>query len=414
MFAPRTCTEDMGTEGTRARSHAHGKRHGRLTVHLVVVTLALLAVTFAARFPDSSSARPGVVTPTFALSGVTGTTRLSGASFFQPGSSHQTRQSVAALTTQSDIASVRAAGGISPVSSFTSGVSAAAVSTGEQGAGVQPLADIVDPQKPFVLYTVVEGDTPIGIAEKFGISVGTLLDNNPTADEILLVGQEMVVPRRDGILHKVGFGETVDSIVGQYDNITSEQVISYRPNAIADPNGLEQGKYLLLLGATVKPPPPPPPPPPAPAPVPVSPGGGSSGGGAPLPGAFGIFSFPLAAWHGVSDPFGVPRGSSYHTGIDLDLWGYHNVPVYAACDGQVIRTEWLTYSYGYHVIVDCGGGFTTLYAHFDRIDVSAGQWVTAGTQLGISGLTGYTTGEHLHFEIRVSGAPVNPAAYLPF
>ncbi|MGE5595731.1 MAG: peptidoglycan DD-metalloendopeptidase family protein [Hyphomicrobiales bacterium] len=384
------------------------------------MTLALLAVTFAARFPDASNAQRTVSVPTFALSGVTGSPSAHAATYFRPGTSHQTHESVAALTARSDVASVRAAGGVSPISSFTAGVAAAAVDSGEQGAGVQPLADIVDPRKPFVLYETMAGDTVSGIAEKFGIQLRTLLDNNPTVGdgEIILQGQQLVVPRKDGILHKVGYGETVDSIVAQYDNITAATVIDYRPNAITDPSQLEVGRYLLLPGATVKPPPPPPPPEERPAPPPSSPSGGggnSGGGGSPRPGGSGRFSFPLAAWHGISDPFGVARGGgTYHTGIDLDLWGFHHVSIFAACDGTVVKTEYLTYSYGYHVVIDCGDGFSTLYAHMDRIDVSPGQYVSAGTPLGISGLTGFTTGEHLHFEIRINGAPVNPADYLPF
>jgi murein DD-endopeptidase MepM/ murein hydrolase activator NlpD len=87
--------------------------------------------------------------------------------------------------------------------------------------------------------------------------------------------------------------------------------------------------------------------------------------------------------------------------------------IFAACDGVVTRTEYWTYSYGYHVVIDCGGGFSTLYAHLDSIAVAPGQHVSAGTIIGVSGLTGYTTGEHLHFEIRYNGVPVDPAAYLP-
>jgi murein DD-endopeptidase MepM/ murein hydrolase activator NlpD len=117
----------------------------------------------------------------------------------------------------------------------------------------------------------------------------------------------------------------------------------------------------------------------------------------------------------VSDPFGSDRGGGrIHEGIDLDLYGRPPQNIFAACDGVVSRVEYLTYSYGYHVIVDCGDGFSTLYAHMSEIYVSPGQRVSAGTVLGLSGLTGYTTGHHLHFEIRYFGAPVNPASYLPF
>ncbi|MCK9519701.1 MAG: M23 family metallopeptidase [Dehalococcoidia bacterium] len=303
------------------------------------------------------------------------------------------------------------------MSAFTAGVSAAAATTGNQGAGVQPLADIVDPRRPFILYEVEPGDTASVLAERFGISLRTLLENNPTAgseEDVLVIGQQLVVPRKDGILYKVGHGESVDSIVNQFDNITAATVIEYRPNAIGDPNQLEPGTYVLLPGATVKPPPPPPPAPAVPDPAPGG-GGGGGGGGNPLPGGSGRFRMPLGWYLAISDPFGTYRGGgSYHTGIDLDLYGAFGAPVYSACDGRVTKTEWLTYSYGYHVVVDCGDGWTTLYAHFSRIDVSHGQWVSAGTQLGLSGSTGFSTGEHLHFEIRLNGAPLNPADYLPF
>jgi murein DD-endopeptidase MepM/ murein hydrolase activator NlpD len=332
-----------------------------------------------------------------------------------PGANLQTRDSVALLVRPPDVSSVRVAGAISPASSFSAGVAAAAASSGEAGAGVRPLADIIDPTKPFLIYVTQPGDSASAIAAKHGISLSTFLDNNPTADDVLLVGQEVIVPRRDGILYKVAYGDTVDSIVGQYDNVTSAAVIDYRPNNLASGNGIAAGDYLLLPGATRKPPPPPPPQP-APAPRPTT-GGGSSGGGSSTtpPPSGGIFGYPLAAWRAVSDPFGTGRGGgSIHEGIDLDLYGMSGSPIFAACSGVVTRTEYLTYSYGYHIVIDCGGGFTTLYAHLGAIHVSPGQRVGLGSQIGISGLTGYTTGEHLHFEIRLNGAPLNPAYYLGF
>ena len=385
-----------------------------MSIHLAVVALALFAVTFAARFPGTPDARGASgVTPSFALSGVTGSATARGTSFFQPGTSLYTRASVAAIVSNQDVVSVRAAGGVSPVSSFSSGVAAAAATTGEQGAGVQPLADIVDPRKPFVLYTAQPGDSPAAIAERFGIETGTLLDNNPTvANNVLLVGQEVVVPRRDGILYKVGFGDSVDSIVGQFDNVTAAAVVDYRANAITDPGKLESGSYLLLPGATKKPPPPPPPPEPV---APSRPPTSGGGGGQPLPGGSGKFSMPLGWYNAVTDPFGVDRGSGrIHEGIDLGMYGANGAPIYSACDGTVVTVQYLTYSYGYHVIINCGGGYTTLYAHMSAILVSEGQAVTAGTQVGRSGSTGYSTGEHLHFEIRLNGAPLNPRNFLPF
>ncbi len=375
-----------------------------------MVSLAVLAVTFAARYPGPSAASQLDVVPSFALSGVAGSGQAGNSAFLRPGSSLQTRDSVSLLLATSDVASVRSTGAVSPVASFSAGVSAATAASGEVGAGVKPLAEIVDPTKPFVLYETQAGDSVSVVASKFGISIGTLLDNNPTVGDRNLIqrGQELVVPRRDGILYKVGTGDTVASIVKQFDNITSDTVVDYRPNGLQAGASLKAGDYLLLPGATRKPPPPPPP-----APAPVS--RPTSGSGTAPPPSGGRFSFPLAAWQMVSDPFGGDRGGGrIHEGIDLSLYGYHHSNIFSACNGVVTRTEYLTYSYGYHVIVDCGDGFTTLYAHMSSILVTPGQRVSQGTVLGISGVTGFTTGEHLHFEIRINGAPVNPAYYLGF
>lgn len=387
---------------------------------MLVTTLAVLAATFAAKFPTPSDAAASIGTPSFALSGVTGSAQGRMATYFRPGTSLQTRESISALVASADVASVRSAGAISPVSSFSSGIAVAASASGEAGAGVKPLADLIDPQQPYALYETRPGDTISSIAARYGVSVTTVLANNPTvpASFTVQVGQQLIVPRKDGILFKVSGGDTVDSIVAQYDNITSGTVIDYRPNAISDPKTLKAGEYLLLPGATIKPPPPPPPPP---APKNAPAGGGSSGGssggsgGAPRPGGAGRFSFPLATWKGVTDAYGVDRGGgTYHTGIDLDLWGLYRSTIFSACDGVVSKVEYLTYSYGYYATVDCGEGWSTLYAHMSSIDVTPGQRVSAGTPVGVSGVTGFTTGEHLHFEIRYNNQPVNPATYLPF
>jgi murein DD-endopeptidase MepM/ murein hydrolase activator NlpD len=305
--------------------------------------------------------------------------------------------------------------GVAPTSSVSAGVAAATASSGVQGAGVTSLADIVDPRRPFVMYETQPGDSVSSVAEKYGISIGTLLDNNPTVGDRDLIqkGQVLIVPLRDGILHKVASGETLAEIVDQYDNITLTDAINFRANAIADPDNLEPGSFVLLPDATRKPPPPPPPPPPT----------SSSGGSTPAepyagqgPAASGgKFSSPLLAYSAISDPFGVDRGyNRIHEGIDLDLYGFPHSPVFSACEGTVVRTEWLTYSYGYYVVVDCGEGFTTLYAHFSQIDVVEGQPVAQGAPLGYSGSTGFSTGEHLHFEIRFEGAPLNPTQYIGF
>jgi murein DD-endopeptidase MepM/ murein hydrolase activator NlpD len=84
-----------------------------------------------------------------------------------------------------------------------------------------------------------------------------------------------------------------------------------------------------------------------------------------------------------------------------------HVPILAACTGTVLEATY-SGSYGNYVYVDCGDGWTTLYGHLSSLTVEAGDGVDSETGLGYSGSTGYSTGEHLHFEIRHFGGHVNP------
>ncbi len=101
----------------------------------------------------------------------------------------------------------------------------------------------------------------------------------------------------------------------------------------------------------------------------------------------------------------------FHTGIDLAA--PTGTPIYAARAGQVDTAGWSRFGYGLHVILDHGGAHETLYGHMSRIAVRPGQWVARGDLLGYVGSTGWSTGPHLHFEVRVGGAARNPVAYLP-
>ncbi len=342
--------------------------------------------------------------PTFPVSGVAATIQLP-PDFLQPPSSLLTaRSSLLEPRDDSAVDVPRSSSAVSSHSTFSALVTAAAAAEG----GTTPLVEVVDPSTPYEVYRTVDGDSLSLIAARFGIEIAVLLDNNPTVSDggILPSGFDLIVPRDSGILHKVNEGETVETIVGQYDTIASATVFAYRPNRLSADTPLVAGNFVLLPGATRKPPPPP---------VTAADPGAPDPGTHPPPSSAGRFSLPLGGWSGISDPFGIYRGAGrIHEGIDLTLWGYYHTPVYAACEGVVSTVEWRTYSYGYHVIVDCGDGWTTLYAHMSDIVVTRGQRVTAGTQVGVTGSTGFSTGEHLHFEIRLNGAPLNPADFLPF
>lgn len=117
------------------------------------------------------------------------------------------------------------------------------------------------------------------------------------------------------------------------------------------------------------------------------------------------FRWPLAEF-GISQYF-----SGIHSGIDLtDPQG---TPVYPISEGTVTTIESLPWGYGKHVIVKNGDTMQSVYAHLSKVDVTVGQKVTKETELGEVGATGWATGNHLHLEIHINGASVNPLEILP-
>ncbi len=123
----------------------------------------------------------------------------------------------------------------------------------------------------------------------------------------------------------------------------------------------------------------------------------------------GQFGWPLSVRGTISSPYGY-RGSEFHTGVDLAA--PYGTPVLAAESGTVILVKYLTTSYGHYVVIDHGGSYTTLYAHMSTINVSVGDTVSRGQQIGAVGSTGRSTGNHLHFEVRINGSHTNPLSYI--
>jgi len=111
----------------------------------------------------------------------------------------------------------------------------------------------------------------------------------------------------------------------------------------------------------------------------------------------------------ITSPFG-PRWGGFHPGIDIGI--PEGTPIHAAAAGTVIYCGWES-GYGNLVVLDHHDGIATAYAHQSRIAVSCNQDVNQGDVIGYSGCTGFCTGPHLHFEVRVNGSPVDPLGYLP-
>jgi murein DD-endopeptidase MepM/ murein hydrolase activator NlpD len=116
----------------------------------------------------------------------------------------------------------------------------------------------------------------------------------------------------------------------------------------------------------------------------------------------------------ITSPFGwrihpILRYRKFHTGVDFGV-GY-GVPIRASDGGTVIYATWMG-GYGNVIIVDHGDGLSTLYAHQSSLGVGTGAHVSRGQTIGYVGSTGFSTGPHLHFEVRVNGNPVDPMGYL--
>ncbi len=129
-----------------------------------------------------------------------------------------------------------------------------------------------------------------------------------------------------------------------------------------------------------------------------------------------VFEAPLADFR-LSSPFGPRRhpirGRAHsHSGADLAV--PRGTPVHAVADGTVVALRTLRTGYGRHVVVDHGNGYSSWYAHLDRIDgtLHVGDAITRGSVVGTAGSTGSATGPHLHLEIRLHGVPMEPMALL--
>jgi murein DD-endopeptidase MepM/ murein hydrolase activator NlpD len=236
----------------------------------------------------------------------------------------------------------------------------------------------------YTVYRVVKGDTISEIASRYDITTDSIVTfNGITNARTLSIGKYLKIPTLNGILYTAKAGDTASALSVSY-GISPERIQEL--NDIGD-EALSAGRVLFLPDARL-----------------------SSWALREISGD--LFSWPvrgwITSWYGWrNDPFSGSR--TFHTGIDIGA--AHGTSVRAAMEGVVASTGFSSTS-GNYVVVRHHSGYSTLYAHLDRIDVKAGKSVTQSTVLGSLGSTGYSTGPHLHFTVSKNGRTMNPMTVL--
>lgn len=257
------------------------------------------------------------------------------------------------------------------------------------------------PRDKVVEYSVQKGDTISTIARKFGISEDTIRwENNLKTDDIT-VGDSLRILPVTGVLHKVERGDTVYSIAKKY-TVNPQEIVDFPFNDFANPQtfSLVEGQMLTVPNGVnpedqevAKP---------KPKPVVRIPYIASG----PVETSTSGFTWPMQG--GISQYY-----SWYHKG--LDITNPTGTPIVSSQNGTVseVYVGGWNWGYGTHVIISGDNGYSTLYAHMSGVNVSVGDRVSAGsTVVGWVGMTGRTTGPHLHLEVRGPNGNINPLSVL--
>lgn len=251
------------------------------------------------------------------------------------------------------------------------------------------------PRDKVIKYRVERGDTLTTIAKKFGISEDTIRWANDLKTDDLSIGDELDILPVTGMSHKVAEGETIYTIAKKY-NTEPQKIADFPFNEFAG-NGetlaLVTGQILVVPDGI------------KPSEKPVIRRQVYVAQG-PVPVATGGYTYPVRG--GISQFY-----SWYHPG--LDITAPVGTPLVAAHSGTVTSVSVGTYDggYGTNLWISNGAGIDSHYAHLSGVNVSAGQRVVGGqTIIGWIGMTGRTTGPHVHFEMRSGGSYVNPLGYV--
>ncbi|MGB9883320.1 MAG: peptidoglycan DD-metalloendopeptidase family protein [Microgenomates group bacterium] len=253
------------------------------------------------------------------------------------------------------------------------------------------VSTVVSVKPEIIDYQVQSGDSLASIAKKFNLSVDSIKWSNGLKSDLIKPGQVLKIPPFDGVIHKVEPGETVYSIAKKY-HVNAQNIVNYTLNDFVDQEtfSLASGQLLFVPGGKI---------------IPEAPKSPSVFIASIQAGARGSSNF-IWPTSGVITQYPV----IYH--MALDIANPQAPPIITADSGIVSYAGCLSWGYGCHVIINHNNGYQTLYAHLSRYDVSVGEKVSQGQQIGIMGSTGRSTGTHLHFEIRAGNQLLNPLNFL--
>jgi murein DD-endopeptidase MepM/ murein hydrolase activator NlpD len=253
-----------------------------------------------------------------------------------------------------------------------------------------PLTVAAEEHRPVVVRTIAKEDSLSSMANYYDLSLEALAFANGISeeDERLAIGHELLIPPGEGALYKVKDGDTVEDVAARFK---VDPTVVYSFNRVYfEPEHFAVGQLIFVPGAVL------------PAlkrternqtiAMPAS---------AQLPARTGRLGLPVRGvftqyfWWG-------------HTGVDIAA--PYGSPITASDDGIVVATGPVAVG-GLRVCVQHSEGLQTCYYHTSAVYVSPGQTVARGQQIAAIGLTGVTTGPHVHWELKVNGVPQNPLAY---
>ena len=256
-------------------------------------------------------------------------------------------------------------------------------------------------RREIITYAVEAGDTVSTIAEKFGISVNTILwANNLSAYSLIRPGDNLTILPTSGVAHQVIKGQALQAIARKYG--IDEALITEFNELKSDQ--LAIGQKLIIPGGRKD--------------TYAAPSSESRSGLALLkdllkgkpdkPDDRKIFSGNKMAWPTIG--YRITQYFTWrHFGVDIA--NKLGTPLYAA-DSGVVQTAGWGRGYGNQVVLNHGGGKLTRYAHQSKVLVRVGESVKKGEVIGLMGSTGWSTGSHVHFEIIINGAKKNPLNYI--